>query len=463
MRASVESMNAFDPQLLSDYHKSRTIENPSKLCYAPFNSMYFNTLGQASACWLTLHGADRYPEKSIAEIWRGQAYQELRDKIQSNLLSDRCHVCERNIRNRIFDKPLAKIYDLPTQGGDYPQIMEFEVSNFCNLECVMCKGTLSSSIRKNRDKLPPIELPYGDRFVEELVEFLPHLKEARFYGGEPFLQEPCWKIWEKIAEVNPKIEITVATNGTVLTDRVKDILERCRFRVNVSFDSVNRKNYEAIRKNAKFDRGLKHIDYFSAYARRIGTVFSIMVNPMRNNWEEMPEFVEFCADRGARLWFNTVWRPANLALWSLPSSELDRIYTALSSYTFSKQRMAEDRLYYDNVQVFKTLLEGQIKSWREEQITREAESRDRETLRKTRERAKEKFFENLASAEVSPLERQKLMTKISELEERVSGNISSNDFYFYLSKVFVGQVIEDLRTKSLEHLTEWVYVHDGYY
>jgi MoaA/NifB/PqqE/SkfB family radical SAM enzyme len=76
-------------------------------------------------------------------------------------------------------------------------MMELEIENTCNLECVMCIGELSSAIRKNRDKLPPIKSPYNEAFVEQLEEFIPHLKELRFNGGEPFLINSVFRIFEK--------------------------------------------------------------------------------------------------------------------------------------------------------------------------------------------------------------------------------------------------------------------------
>jgi MoaA/NifB/PqqE/SkfB family radical SAM enzyme len=81
---------------------------------------------------------------------------------------------------------------------NYPRVMEFELSNECNLECVMCNGYFSSSIRKNREKLPASVSPYNDQFVDELDQFIPHLTDAKFLGGEPFMIDIYLKIWERI-------------------------------------------------------------------------------------------------------------------------------------------------------------------------------------------------------------------------------------------------------------------------
>ena len=55
------------------------------------------------------------------------------------------------------------------------------------------------------------ENPYDAAFVKQLEEFIPHLEEVKFYGGEPFLIEIYYEIWEKIMELNPKVRISVQT------------------------------------------------------------------------------------------------------------------------------------------------------------------------------------------------------------------------------------------------------------
>ena len=277
-------MTTLDPALVADYNKSRAIKNPEQLCHAPFSNMYFNVLGQAAPCWLTFFDPPRYPEHSVRDLWFGQYFENIRKSVREKDLSQACKVCERNIQNRLFMNPLARAYDIDRPLTNYPSIMEFELSNFCNLECVMCSGHLSSTVRKNRDGLPPRQSPYDDAFVEQLEEFIPHLKEARVNGGEPFLQDLCYKLWDKISKINDDVEITVATNGTVWTPKVQKVLEGGKFRVNLSLDGFSKETYESIRVNSNFERVMSNIEKFGAYCEKNDRIFSIMVNPMRNNW-----------------------------------------------------------------------------------------------------------------------------------------------------------------------------------
>jgi hypothetical protein len=145
-----------------------------------------------------------------------------------------------------------------------------------------------------------------------------HLIEAKFLGGEPFLIQRYWEIWERFLEVNPKVTIPVTTNGTMLTDRVLSILKALDFRIVLSIDSMVRETYESIRLNADYEEVMRHLRYFLDYMHAKGEPLFAAVCPMRQNWSEMPGMLEFANEQGARLIFNSVLYPESCSLRSLP-------------------------------------------------------------------------------------------------------------------------------------------------
>src|SRR5262249_50045574 len=167
-----------------------------------------------------------------------------------------CSYCEWQIGARNFTNLAISKWDrLPVSALDprWPLQMEFSISNTCNLECVMCNGSASSLIRARRDKLPPLVSPYGDRFFEELRGSLPHLRMAKFLGGEPFLQEHCYRIWEMMIEDGVRFPSHVTTNGTVFNRRVERILESLDIGISISLDGITKQTIEAIRRNARYE------------------------------------------------------------------------------------------------------------------------------------------------------------------------------------------------------------------
>ena len=327
----------------------------SSFCKAPSNNMYFTIRGEVSPCWKTTVTCDNWSEdRSIIDIWSGDKFQMYRDALAKNVFLNRCTECKIDMDNEVW--PLARAYEkLPIR--EYPSLMELELSNQCNLECTMCSGFLSSGIRKNRDKLPPLKQIYTDKFVEELREFIPHLQELRFNGGEPFAQKIVLDICDMVTEVNPKLKIRVATNGTVYTKRVKHILANNNIHLNISIDSLQQKRYEEIRINADFKKLMINFYIFHKYCKDNSRSLVVMINPMRNNWEEMVDFIWFSDKFDINLWYNTILYPMHLAIHSMPAEDLDIVYNTMLAQL---EELPSNVRNYDK---FKHLVSNQIGNW----------------------------------------------------------------------------------------------------
>lgn len=323
-----------EPELVAGYNTTRTAAVHKTFCRAPSVNMYFTQDGKVKVCCNNFHYViGRYPEQSISEIWNSKEAESLRAKMRQFDLSAGCDVCEYDFKHRNFNQVPARHFDgVPAKQG-YPGMMEFLLTNSCNLECVMCRGENSSLIRKNREKLPPIVNPYGKEFLEQLEPFIPYLHETRFSGsGEAFSIDLYYEIWDMIIERNPNCLIMVQTNGTILTARGKEMLERGNFEIGVSIDSLQKETYESIRLNARLDKVMANIRYFHAYSQRKNNKFSLSACIMRQNWRELPAFINFCNELNAAATLHKVWWPREYALYNLPEAELAAIYNELSGF-----------------------------------------------------------------------------------------------------------------------------------
>lgn len=353
-----------------EFDRSRTINTISP-CIAPFNNMYFTVEGNVAPCWLLVGHVDKWSStRSIKDIWTGYEFTQYRNNLVKGIFEKDCRVCKQKIEADTW--PLAMAYD-GFSIKEYPTLMELELSNQCNLECVMCDGRLSSGIRKNRDKLPPMQAVYDDSFVEQLREFIPHLEELRFNGGEPFAQKIVYDICMLVADINPKLRINIATNGTVHNKQVKKILEKCNIHLNISIDSLDKKNYELIRINGNFDDLMKNFQSFNKYCKDNNRSLSIMVNPMRNNWWEMPKFVEFTTENKVNLWYNTIHHPDHLSIWNLSAKDLNIILQILQPIVKELRPINTDNyVAQGNWEKLDHLVNKQITNWYAKQLLRES-------------------------------------------------------------------------------------------
>lgn len=323
-------------------------------CNAPFNNMYITLLGRVSPCWKLPGACDKWSkDRSLMDIWRGEKFQKYRDALKQNKFLDRCQECKKEIDNDVW--PLAKAYE-PYPVNDMPSMMEIELSNQCNLECIMCNGNLSSGIRKNRDKLPPLPQIFDDSFLVQMKEFIPHLTELRVNGGEPFAQKILLDLLDIVAVLNPNLKVNIATNGTVYNKRVQGILDKCNIHMNISIDSLIPERYEEIRVNGSFETLMTNFEIFKNYCKKNNRNLCIMVNPMNMNWDEMVEFVRFTHMNGVDLWYNTILYPSHVAIRPLPAEKIKHMIDTLSGELENVKKMRN----YDKAD---HLINNQMHQW----------------------------------------------------------------------------------------------------
>lgn len=350
-----------------------------KLCHAPYKSLFFSQYGEIFACFYNKkEKLGIYPENSIDDIWFGEKLKTLRNYIDNNDLSYGCEDCKRYLINGNFYSVGAWKYDyLPVGTPDYPISIDLQISNKCNLQCIMCSGENSELVRKNVEQKTPYDNPYDDSFVEQLVPYLINLKEISFTGGEPFLIEIYFKIWDKIIKVNPDIKISITTNGTILNKKVKGYLDKLDFNITLSLDSINKENFEAIRVNSNLETILDNLQYFQDYTKQKGTSINVKICPMRQNWKDIPDLIDYLNQKNITAIFNNVLFPPNCTLWNLNASELQNIIMFLKEKNFN----SNTKIQKENIDRYNNLIK-QIENWKDQAAIRESNSEKKEVLLK---------------------------------------------------------------------------------
>ncbi|NSW45212.1 MAG: radical SAM protein [Bacteroidales bacterium] len=317
--------NKVPKHIIKGYNKTRNFYWRPKICYAPFNSIRFSLSGNMYfCCYNRFYSLGKYPEVSIREAWNGAKAQEFRSYITDKNLSLGCHACYTKLLSQNFYSVGARIYDGYKARKQGPSLMEFEISNICNLECVMCNGENSSLIRKNREKGEPYPIVYDEAFVEQIKEFIPYLEEARFVGGEPFLSELYFKIWNEIIHINPKTKINVLTNGTILNDRILDLYKKHNFHISFSIDSVKKETYESIRVNANYDKVMHNFQTIYELSRKLNKELSVNICPIQANMWEIPDMIEYYSKLNVPIIIHTVVYPVNLSISNLTKEQLKK-------------------------------------------------------------------------------------------------------------------------------------------
>ncbi|MEX0768756.1 MAG: radical SAM protein [Microthrixaceae bacterium] len=319
---------------LDAYYLARSIEQQPfrSACYAPFVGLSFDMTGSVSVCAFTrTKPLGRVGETPLIEMWQGERISRLRQAVAADDFSYACSRCAEEIDGGNLSGSLATGFDqfIASAVPEWPTRMEFALSTACNLQCVMCSGEFSSAIRAHREGLPPLVLSYGEEFLEELTPFLPYLQQARFLGGEPFLAEINFKIWERMIDLGLQVECNVTTNGTQWTPRVQRVLEQLPFSIGISIDGTTPETVELIRTGASYQKVMSNLRHFCDYRDRHGSSLSLTFCLMIENAHEFVDYLLMAEDLGCQVYVNTVRQPVRHSLYFLPIDQLREVIDKL--------------------------------------------------------------------------------------------------------------------------------------
>jgi radical SAM protein with 4Fe4S-binding SPASM domain len=331
-RIPVQDITARDDYLASRDYSKKSVR---ALCYAPYNSLYFDTQGSVRVC---CHN-HQFPvgnilQNSVDEIWRGERISVLREALADGEFGPGCQFCEFQTAEGCFkDAAMHRFDAFPVLSNqpEWPQQLEFSISNACNLECVMCSGKHSSAIRAKREKLPPQSRLYSRAFLESMVDYLANASWLKFLGGEPFLVQEYYQIWDLMIANGITTRCHVTTNGTQFNGKVQNVLDRIPMSFSVSMDGVRRETIESIRVNAEYDVLMSNARRFRDYAKAKGTSFGLTYCLMRQNWREFGEFCVMADEWGCNVAVNTVRNPPEFGIYTMSSVELGMVLKAMEA------------------------------------------------------------------------------------------------------------------------------------
>lgn len=178
-----------------------------------------------------------------------------------------------------------------------PINLEMDITNQCNLRCVMCPFS-QPSVYKRKTKHMPVEV--FQKLADSVFHAVNYLSLA--YGTESLLH-PEFDRFISIASRYGIRRIYINTNGLLLTEKhVERMVESGLKDLSISIDAATSETYSKIRKGGDFNRVIRNIrmvnrirDKAGAEYPKVGMLFVLM----QQNIHELPAFVNLAHDLGA--------------------------------------------------------------------------------------------------------------------------------------------------------------------
>lgn len=181
--------------------------------------------------------------------------------------------------------------------GIRPLKIEMDITNQCNIRCLMCPfSDPAVGGRKRTDLSPEIFA----RWADEMFSWATNL--GLMFGTEPTLNQHLLSFVRTAKEYRVP-NVYFSTNGMKLTPTMSGaLIEAGLDEMNVSLDAGEKATFERIRRGAKWETvigNLRSLKEQKAAAKRSTPRLHMSYVLMRSNIPELPQFVELAAELGA--------------------------------------------------------------------------------------------------------------------------------------------------------------------
>jgi MoaA/NifB/PqqE/SkfB family radical SAM enzyme len=188
----------------------------------------------------------------------------------------------------------------------YPSVFEIETTTLCNMNppCLMCDKSVPGLV---------VERPHISRLIiDKLKPYLKYAYTVSLTGvGEPLL---CETLPDILNSVNSRKTFTLFnSNGLLLTKGMcLDLIAWKLGAIDFSIDAATAATYAKIRNKGKFSRLKHNIKQLATLKKEKNTDYpKIIINMvlMKENMEELPDFIELAALLGAQAVYTKMLKP----------------------------------------------------------------------------------------------------------------------------------------------------------
>ncbi len=175
--------------------------------------------------------------------------------------------------------------------------LRVSVTDRCDFRCVYCMSEDMSFLPKSE----VLSLEELDRLCSSFIDL--GVKKLRITGGEPLVRRDIMWLFKQLGrhlESGALRELTLTTNGSLLSKYADDLYACGVRRINLSLDSLNKDKFLAITRRGKFGKVMEGV----AAAKKAGLKIKINTVALKGvNDDELHDLVAYCGDEGFDLTF----------------------------------------------------------------------------------------------------------------------------------------------------------------
>lgn len=189
------------------------------------------------------------------------------------------------------------------------RLLRISITDRCNLCCRYCMPP--TGIPKPID-CNILSLDELTSVAAWLCQFL-EIERVKLTGGEPLVRSGVVDLVSSLRDIPNVREVTMTTNGTLLSRYAESLKEAGLTRVNVSLDSLDPERFSEITRGGELAAVLDGISVALKSGLRPLKLNAVL---RRSAWQQdVPELLDFAASRGLEIRFIELMRTGTERLW----------------------------------------------------------------------------------------------------------------------------------------------------
>jgi molybdenum cofactor biosynthesis enzyme MoaA len=323
-------------------------------CILPFVGMNVHINGGLTPCCYQDRGPDVKYRFQDYQQWRQEGLADLKRDLLTGVRNSQCRRCwdeedagadsYRQQHNKQYPNHPAWKIDVTEPGWEnliYDfRMLHLEFDSLCNLRCIMCHPTVSTSLeteyKLNADRYQPftgilnfekIKWTETEQF-EKLLSALQNVDTLMVTGGEPLTNPTFIRLLKSFPNLE-ELNISVTTNATVIKDDVYELLSRAKTSsITVSLEGIGAHN-DYLRHGSDWDTVDANIQKLAQLPNWRWIPINIATVLQYTSLWSLSPLIDYCVERGYNLRINHLHHPDYLTLSCMEDKERKRFVAQL--------------------------------------------------------------------------------------------------------------------------------------
>lgn len=360
-------------------------KSKSNFCIRPFNSVAVTSTGEINICCSITSQLTKFKNftpynmknTDLEKWWSSDYVKYVRKSFLENKKLEECASCwkkeeagvsSHRTRSNIEHKAIFKnkyrtnLSLLGKHDLAFPEDIELQITNLCNLKCQMCRGSDSSRLLVENNALGFEKLRQKDYDLDEvhyskIKDMVKHdLSLISLMGGEPLFNKKIIEILSLLIKngKSQDIKLHITTNGTICNNKILNILKEFKdVRLMLSMEGTEKCN-EYMRFPSSWAEIKNNISQFKNLDNTYIYINTIVQNL---NILYVDKLIDYAYKNNFYIKLEKITRPDYLNMLNLPKKILQKAHKRLSN-------IKEEKLIHaENVKEIILILENHLKNY----------------------------------------------------------------------------------------------------